>query len=102
MPVEPINLVALIGTIMGISIVLIPVIGLTARFALKPVVEALAKVLEGRGMNESVQILERRMSLLEAQIDSIESTVGRIADASEFDAQLRDAPDTSTHQLPTP
>ena len=34
MQLEPVNLVALVGTILGISIVLIPVIGITARFAL--------------------------------------------------------------------
>jgi hypothetical protein len=102
MPVEPINITALLATLMGISIVLVPVIGLTARFALKPVVEALAKVLEARGTDESVNILERRIGLLEAQIESMEGTVNRLADAAEFDAQLRSGADRSTGQLPSP
>lgn len=102
MQIEPVNLVAVIGTIMGISIVLIPVIGLTARFALKPVVEALAKVFEGRATDESIQILERRMGLLEAQIESMENTVNRLADAAEFDARLREGSESTTGQLPSP
>ena len=40
MQIAPIDLTALVATILGISIVLVPVIGLTARFALAPTVEA--------------------------------------------------------------
>ena len=65
MQIEPIDLTAVISVIMGISVVLIPVIGLTARFALKPTVEALTRVFESRSTNEAIQILERRVSLLE-------------------------------------
>jgi hypothetical protein len=35
-PILPIDLTALLAVFMGISIVLIPVLGITARFALKP------------------------------------------------------------------
>ena len=48
MEVLPVDIVSLVAVILGISIVLVPVIGLTARFALKPVVEALARVVEER------------------------------------------------------
>ena len=41
MPVLPIDLTAIVAVIMGISIVLVPVIGLTARFALKPLVQSM-------------------------------------------------------------
>jgi hypothetical protein len=41
MDVLPIDLTALLAIFMGVSIVLVPVIGITARFALKPTVEAL-------------------------------------------------------------
>jgi hypothetical protein len=34
MQIQPVDLTALMGTILGISVVLVPVIGLTARFAL--------------------------------------------------------------------
>ena len=102
MEVMPINLTAIIGTIMGISIVLIPVIGLTARFALKPVVEALSKVFEGRGTEESLQIMERRLGLMEAQIEGIDASMKRLVEASSFDAQLRSGPENSDNQLLEP
>jgi hypothetical protein len=96
----PIDLTAIISVIMGVSIVLIPVIGLTARFALKPTVEALARVFEGRGRDEALQILERRISLLEQQLEAVETSVGRLEEAPRFDAQLRGGPGGRTLGLP--
>ena len=61
----PIDLTALLAVFMGISIVLIPVLGITARFALKPTVEALSRFFDKRGSDEAVSILERRMALIE-------------------------------------
>lgn len=89
MQIQPIDLTAVISVIMGISIVLIPVIGLTARFALKPTVEALSRIFESKGTNETIQILERRISLMESQIEGMESSLKRLEDTSAFDAQLR-------------
>jgi hypothetical protein len=57
MEVMPIELTGLIGTIGGILIVLIPVAGLTARFALKPIVEAITRVREVQGGNRETAIL---------------------------------------------
>ena len=102
MPVEPINLTSVIAVIMGISVVLIPVIGLTARFALKPVVEALSKVFESREVSESVGIMERRMALMESQIEVMEGSMKRLEDTSSFDSQLRDGSADTKNQLPAP
>lgn len=90
MQVMPIDLTAIISVVMGISIVLIPVIGLTARFALKPTVEALSRIFEGKGRDETLRMLERRVALLEQQVDAVETSVGRLEEASRFDAALRD------------
>jgi len=102
MPIQPIDLTSIIAVIMGISIVLIPVIGLTARFALKPVVEALSRVFEKRGMDESLQILERRIALLESHVESLETSVNRLEDTSSFDAQLRAGSEEAKGRLPSP
>ena len=59
----PIDLTALLAVFMGISIVLIPVLGITARFALKPTVEALSRFFDKKGSDEAVSILKRRMAL---------------------------------------
>jgi hypothetical protein len=89
MEVMPIDLTSIIAVIMGISIVLIPVIGLTARFALKPTVEALSRVFENRTQAESVQILERRLALLEHQLETLEGSLARLEEGAAFDRQLR-------------
>ncbi len=101
MQVLPIDLTSIISVIMGISIVLIPVIGLTARFALKPVVEAISRALEGRGRDETIQILERRIALLEGHVESLESSLNRLEDTAAFDAQLRSGSETSGKGLPS-
>jgi len=93
MQILPIDITSLVAVILGISIILVPVIGLTARFALKPSVEALARLFEVRGLDDTVQILERRMELQEQQISSLETTVRRLAEATEFDRKLRSGQD---------
>ncbi len=49
MEILPVGIPSVIAVIMGIPIVLVPVIGLTARFPLKPTVETLSRVFEARG-----------------------------------------------------
>jgi hypothetical protein len=88
MEVLPIDLTALVSVILGISIVLVPVIGLTARFALKPMVEALARVFESRSSDETVRILERRVELQEQQIEALQSSMKLLSETQEFDRQL--------------
>lgn len=92
MQILPVDLTALVGTILGISIVLVPVMGLTARFALKPVVEALGKTFEHRALDETVRILERRVELQEQQIDMLQNSIREISDGREFDRQLSAPP----------
>jgi hypothetical protein len=85
---------------MVFSIVLIPIIGLTARFALKPTVEALSKIFEKQGKDEALLILERRIALLETELDSLQNTMHRLEEVSSFDHQLRASSDPARHQLP--
>jgi len=89
MQVLPIDVTAVVAVVMGISLLLIPVIGLTARFALKPTVEALSRLFEGRGRDESLRILERRIALLEQQFDVVEGGLRRVEEVVDFDARLR-------------
>ena len=99
--IQPIDLTALLSVFMGISIVLVPVIGLTARFALKPTVEALSRFFDKKGSDEAVSILERRMALMEQQLESIDSSVQRLAEAAEFDQKLA-APSKGPAQITGP
>ncbi|MBW3534131.1 MAG: hypothetical protein KY453_02765 [Gemmatimonadetes bacterium] len=88
MQILPVDLTAIVAVIMGVSVILIPVMGITARFALKPFVESLGHFFQGRNVEEGVKILERRMSLLEQQIESMDGTLRRLAEVSEFNDEL--------------
>jgi hypothetical protein len=92
MQIEPVNLIGLISAILGISVVLIPVLGLTARFALKPTVEALARMFESRGSDESLRILERRVELQEHEIAALHAALGSLTEGRDFDRQLESGP----------
>lgn len=88
MQILPIDLTAIIAVIMGISIILIPVAGLTARFALKPVVEALGRSFEARDQRETVKILERRVAYLEQQLENVENAVVHLEEITDFHERL--------------
>lgn len=87
-PVLPIDLTTVIATVMGLLVVLIPVAGLTARFALKPVVESLARLFDSRTVEETVQLTDRRVALLEQQVEVLETMVQRLQEERDFDRQL--------------
>lgn len=98
--VLPIDLTAIVAIIMGMLVVLIPIAGLTARFALKPVVESLARVLHSRTVEDTVQITDRRVALLEQQVESLEGTVARLREERDFDRELQSG--AGSAQLPGP
>lgn len=88
MQILPVDLTGLVAVILGISVVLVPVIGLTARFALKPTVEALSRFFESKGRDEALVLLERRCALLESQLEAMEMDVQRLREGADFDRQL--------------
>lgn len=63
-------------------------IGITARFALAPTLKALSGLFEHKGLNKTVRILERRISLQEQQIESMEGSLRGLAAVSEFHESL--------------
>jgi hypothetical protein len=89
MQVLPIDLTEIVAIVLGMSVVLIPVAGLTARFALKPLVESLGKVNEVRGVEETVAITERRVALLEQQLEAMDTTVRHLEAGEVFDRALK-------------
>lgn len=89
MEVLPIDLTELVATILGVSIVLVPVIGLTVRFALSPAVEALSKVFESRGADEQLRILQRRLELQDQELAALQHTVQNLSDGRDFERQLK-------------
>jgi hypothetical protein len=84
----PIDWVGLAAVIMGTLIVLIPVAGLTARFALKPIVEAVARSRRMQGADQHLALLEQRVALLEQQLGNTEADVRRLLEVQEFQEKL--------------
>lgn len=93
------NVVGLVAVIMVFSVVLVPIIGLTARFALKPTIEALSQFFEQKGLEETVRILERRVGLLEQQVQYMEDGMERIEEVRKFDRQLESGSRTESEGL---
>ena len=83
-------LIPLVLGTLGILTVLIPIAGLTARFALKPIVEAIARMREVQAgaTGRELSVLEQRVALLEQQYQQLDSSVERISEIKDFDRQL--------------
>ena len=87
----PIDWVALTAIVMGCLMFLIPIAGLTARFAIKPVAEALIRFREAGTDRETIQLLERRLALLEQEVHTVTDLRGdlvRVLEELEFQKQL--------------
>ena len=83
-------LIPLVAITLGTMTILIPIAGLTARFALKPIVEAIARMKEIQGGTSAreVSLLEQRVALLEQQHSALEHEVERLSEMKDFDRQL--------------
>ncbi|MDX1675293.1 MAG: hypothetical protein R3314_10905 [Longimicrobiales bacterium] len=67
----------------------IPVMGLTARLAIKPLVESIIRVREAflqEGRDEAVSA--RDVERLEAEVRELREQVHRLTEAAEFDRKL--------------
>ena len=71
----------------SILVVLIPIAGLTARFALKPLIESITDAMRVR-QGGDVQGMERRMAMLEKELASLRGEVQKVADGAAFDRSL--------------
>lgn len=89
MDVEALELlIPITAIVLGSLTVLIPIAGLTARFALKPVLEALARYREMQGGEQRVALLEQRLALLEEQQHSHERHLNQLLEDADFRRQL--------------
>ena len=91
-PEESSRLASLIAFLVVAFIVAIPVIALSIRFAAKPAVDALVRLREVQGKSkasdETLLLHDRRMSLLESELQHIHASLERLAEAERFHAQL--------------
>ncbi len=91
------------GLLIVLGVVVIPSLGLTARFALKPIVEAIRRLKEPIGSSAATPQLETRLDAVEAELRELRELrplVERVVAAVEFDAQLRASATGDVPRLP--
>ncbi len=88
----------IVGLVAVIGVILIPSIGLTARFALKPIVESLIRLRESFD-TQRTSVDGQRLQLLEQRVTDMQDSIDRLSDAVDFDKQLR-AGTAATAALP--
>jgi len=87
--IMPIDVTGVVTVIMGSLIILIPIAGITLRFAIKPIAEAMAKIREGQRADREMALLQQRLDLLEQHLGGMESELHRVREVQEFHAGLK-------------
>jgi hypothetical protein len=93
--------IAMTAIVLGSLMFLIPIAGITARIALRPIMDALGRYKEVQGDKQMQQLLERRVSLMEEQLHSMDRSLRDLVEASEFHREL-DSGRHRTAALPLP
>jgi len=88
---------AVLAVLMVGLIVLVPVAGITARFALKPLIDSILRVAEVRRPVEEVRQLERRVALLEQELAGLRGGP-RVAHVQSEPVRTLPGPDHAVHQ----
>ena len=81
-------LVPILAILVGGTAVLVPIVGITARFALKPVIDTYLRARESVGSEQRLALTEQRLALVEEQLHMLEREQERLAAESEFQRQL--------------
>jgi hypothetical protein len=79
------DILAILATFL---VVFVPVAGITARIAIKPIVEAFTKYMQVRQGTEGLHLLERRIALLEQELGATRAEVQSLSETRDFDRQI--------------
>ncbi len=94
----------LIDLVLVFVLIVLPALTLTtalaARFAAKPIVEAIIKLKELAGTPAATPQLETRMGAVESEMRELRTLVERVVAAVEFDAQIRAGNGADLPRLP--
>ena len=84
----------IVAIIAGTTLVAIPLLAISARIALKPIAEAIARLRGDSGDPPEVRALQaRRIADLEEEVDHLREEVRKVAEAQRFQEQLQTASD---------
>jgi hypothetical protein len=76
-------------------VVCVPVLGITARLALKPIVDAIVRLRESAGGGQLSGAVAGRVMELEDEVRQLRSTVGRLEETVDFQQKLLAAPEAA-------
>jgi hypothetical protein len=79
------DIIAIVATFL---VVFVPVAGITLRIAVKPVAEAFAKYMQARQGTEELQLVERRLALLEQELGAMRNDMQHLTEEREFYRRL--------------
>jgi hypothetical protein len=95
-------LAPLIACLVGAGLISLPLMAFCIRFAAKPLVDAFVRLREAQGgskaTNETLQLHDRRMALLESELQLIGANLEKLVEAQRFQAELA-APRTEERAL---
>lgn len=73
-------------------VVCVPVLGITARLALKPIVDAIVRLRESSGMGQLSDAVSGRVVGLEEEVRHLRSSVARLEETVDFQQKLLASP----------
>ena len=74
----------ILAMLLTAMVVFVPVAGLTLRFALKPVVESIARLMEARAHSSGGELLDKRLSLMEQELRLLRAELADLNERREF------------------
>ncbi len=88
MDVLQIDVTAVVAILVGGLSVLIPIVGLTARVVIPPIVEAIARARTPQATTVAMTRLEARFTRLEQRLESIERRAPQVSTERELERTL--------------
>jgi len=73
-------------------VVIVPVVGVTARFALRPIVDAIVRLREAFGLTPAHQAMETRVLDLEGEVVRLRASVSALEETVALQQKLLAAP----------
>jgi hypothetical protein len=74
----------ILAMLLTTMVVFVPVAGLTMRFALKPIVDSIARLMEARAQTATSELLEKRLALVEQELQAMRAEVARVVERGDF------------------
>jgi hypothetical protein len=83
------ELTGLLAVFFGGLIILTPMLAISTRFALKPLLETMARLRQTQNSDEVRALHARRIELLENEVEHLRRTLRTLVDGQEFDRLLQ-------------